>query len=241
MTFFCIDQYSVMYKLPQGALMTAQTPHFAGDELYAAYASGRLDQGFVLLLETQAALRPDISRSLRRADAIGGLMLERESKSPMSFGALDRAMKALDGIEAPVREACRRAQSGLGELIRLPRPLQDFALDAASQRGWSSAGRGLSIMKLDVESDTECELLRIEPGCGAPQHTHDGNEFTLVITGQFSDGRGTYRPGDISIAGPDDVHRPIADEGEICLALAVRDGGLRFTGMLGLIQRVLGR
>ena len=33
---------------------------------------------------------------------------------------------------------------------------------------------------------------------------------------------------------------PVGDEGEVCYALAVRDGGLRFTGMMGFLQRLLG-
>ncbi len=34
---------------------------------------------------------------------------------------------------------------------------------------------------------------------------------------------------------------PVGDAGEPCYALAVRDAGLRFTGAMGLVQRVLGR
>lgn len=211
------------------------------EELYAAYTSGRLDPGFVLLLETQAALRPRLQDELDRTDVIGGALLEMENSAPMGFGALDRAMTALDDETAPVRKAASAATANLKELIRLPSPLQDFALDAAGNKGWQWAGKGLKILNLDVGGATEVELLRIEPGCGAPRHSHRGNEFTLVVSGGFSDERGSYGPGDVSIAGPEDTHQPIADDDGVCFALAVRDGSLKFTGVLGLIQKIMGK
>ncbi|MBL4544621.1 MAG: cupin domain-containing protein [Oceanicaulis sp.] len=35
-----------------------------------------------------------------------------------------------------------------------------------------------------------------------PHHGHDGTEFTLVLSGGFSDGRGSYGPGDVCMANP---------------------------------------
>jgi len=211
-------------------------------ELYAAYAAGRLDDGFVLLLETQAALRPEFGAPLLASDMVGGAFMECEPEVEMSAGALDQALAALDNTLPPVEaQAASGAGDRLNELIRLPQPLQDFAFDAAGREGWKSKGRGLSVMPLQIDGQTECELLRIEPGCGAPRHTHRGNEFTLVVAGGFTDELGSYGPGDVSVAGPEETHQPIADAGEVCLALAVRDGGLQFTGMLGIVQKLLGR
>jgi len=211
-------------------------------ELYAAYAAGRLDAGFVLLLETQAALRPDLGGPLLVMDAMGGVFLESEGEAVMSANALGAALAALEAGPAPVqRRAASQAGERLDELIRLPQPLQDFAFEAAAREGWKSHGRGLAVMPLHLDGQTECELLRIEPGCGAPRHTHRGNEFTLVVAGGFTDEMGSYGPGDVSVAGPEDIHQPVADPGEVCLALAVRDGGLQFTGMLGIVQRLLGK
>ena len=60
------------------------------------------------------------------------------------------------------------------------------------------------------------------------------------MAGGFSDERGSYGPGEVVINGPSDLHQPVGDEGEVCYALAVRDGGLRFTGVMGLLQRLMG-
>ena len=95
-------------------------------------------------------------------------------------------------------------------------------------------------MQIDVASEAKVELLRIEPGHGAPRHTHEGTEYTLVVSGGFTDENGSYGPGEVSIVDSSHTHQPIADPGEICYALAVTDGNLKFTGWLGALQKLFG-
>jgi putative transcriptional regulator len=83
------------------------------------------------------------------------------------------------------------------------------------------------------------QLLRIEPGYGAPRHGHGGVELTLVLEGAFRDETGVYGPGDLSVARLGVTHQPIALSGGTCLAYAVSHAPMRFTGVLGLAQRLL--
>ena len=216
---------------------------YIGDQFFSAYASGTLDPALILLVETQAALKEDVRRELHMADSIAGHFLDSEPEAELSDGALDRAMITIDQIEstpASLRAAAKMAGSILDELITLPGPLKERALKAAGDQGWKFGGPGLKTMDLDIDSEANVQLLRIEPGHGAPRHTHEGSEYTLVVTGGFTDENGSYGPGALSIAGPEHTHQPIADPGEVCFALAVTDGQLKFTGWLGLLQRVFG-
>lgn len=214
-----------------------------GEEFYAAYAAGTLDPALVLLVETQAALREDVRRRLHLSDTIGAAFLDRETPARLSDAALEKTLAQLDLIEkkpsASVR-AARIAGSILDELIVLPEPLKEKALVAAGESGWKFGGPGLKTMPLNIHGDAKVEILRIEPGHGAPRHTHQGSEYTLVVRGGFTDSAGSYGPGDLCIAGPQHTHQPIADEGEICYALAVTDGDLKFTGWLGVLQKLFG-
>lgn len=214
-----------------------------GDQFFSAYAAGTLDPALILLVETQAALREDVRRKLHLADAVAGAFLDMETPARLSDSALDRALALIDGLEAApetTRKAARTAGAILDELIILPEPLREKALQAAGEAGWKFASPGLKTMPLALQSEAKVEILRIEPGCGAPRHTHEGNEYTLVVSGGFTDENGSYGPGDMSIAGPQDTHQPIADPGEVCYALAVTDGQLKFTGWLGLLQKLFG-
>jgi len=81
----------------------------------------------------------------------------------------------------------------------------------------------------------------VKAGAALPQHTHEGAEYTLLLTGGFSDETGHYRRGDVAIADPSIDHRPVADEGEDCICLAVTDAPLRLTGRFGRYLNFLAR
>ncbi len=212
-------------------------------ELYAGYAAGCLDPAFAMMVETQAAIRRDVYEAIIVSDAIAGALLESDATARLSDDALNTALAAIEDAGLPdirAQAAGRAAAKGLTELLALPEPLRDAAIEAAGQRGWQRMTAGIERLPLAVGSAVEAELYRIAPGARIPRHTHRGQEYTLVVAGGFTDETGQYRPGDIVLNGPEDVHQPIGDEGHVCFALTVRDGGLRFTGMMGLIQRLLG-
>jgi putative transcriptional regulator len=222
--------------------MTSTTPKSFSD-LYAAYAAGCLDPAFAMMVETQSLLRPEIRQSVAVSEMISGSLLETAPEARLNDGALDRALAAIDALEAEEAlsvRAGRAAGEAMDEILALPDPVRVAALDAIGRKGWQVMGRGLKRLTLETGSSMETELYRIAPGARIPRHSHAGSEYTLVVAGGFTDERGSYGPGDVIINGPDDCHQPVGDEGEVCYALAVRDGGLRFTGMIGVIQRLLG-
>lgn len=212
----------------------------AFSELYSAYAAGRLDPAFALLLETQSMLRGDVRHALAVSETISGVMLEMSEPARMSAGAATRALDLIAQLEGETGRAASRGPEDR-ELADLPDPLRTPAQDAFAAAGWQGTAPGIRRMKLDVGSELDVELYRIQPNARVPRHTHGGMEFTLVVAGGFSDESGSYGPGDLAVKGPDDTHQPVGDPGDVCFALAVRDSGLRFTGVMGMIQRVLGR
>ena len=231
------------------------TNHPLGDEIYTAYASGALSGPMRLLLDAQAAVNADVAKARATAEAVAGVLLEDETPAQMMPDALATLFDVIDSEEAGLgeagparfdakagsarsRDAAHKAGQAITELLGLPGPVRDRALE---QGGWSFAGPGVRTMALMDEDGAKAELIRIEPGRGVPHHGHDCTEFTLVLTGGFSDGRASYGPGEVCMANPDTIHKPVADEGEVCIVLAVTDGPLAFTGALGWIQRALSR
>ena len=213
-------------------------------EVYSNYAAGCLDPAFCLLVETQAALRPDVERALARAETIAGVFLENEAEAELTAGAVDKAFALIDAYEAGEQstlKAVKHAGEGLDELLDLPEPLRETALQSFQSQKWQSLTQGIRRLKLETGSVAEVELYRIEPGCTVPKHSHSGSEFTLVVAGGFSDESGSFGPGDMCLKGPKDTHQPTGDMDGVCFALAVREGGLRFTGMMGVVQRLVGQ
>ncbi|HYD98947.1 MAG TPA: ChrR family anti-sigma-E factor, partial [Alphaproteobacteria bacterium] len=78
--------------------------------------------------------------------------------------------------------------------------------------------------------EAKARLLRVHAGTAMPQHTHDGEELTLVLCGAFRDETGRYARGDLAVTDSEIDHQPVAEPGEACICLAVTDAPLRLTG-----------
>ncbi len=212
-----------------------------------AAAAGVLDPALALVVRTHAALCPACGEAMRRYEMIGGALIDAMPPADLDEGALDRLFAAIDAEDsaavalpgAPIRVPTDP------ELEALPEPVRGMALSALGKRGWSSPLPGIRTLMLDEApapdaAPVSAELIRLEPGAASPRHTHADMEYTLVMTGAFRDHTGVYGPGDLAIGSPDLEHRPVAEPGAVCIALAVTTGPVRFTGALGLIQRALG-
>ncbi|MGE0046610.1 MAG: ChrR family anti-sigma-E factor [Hyphomonadaceae bacterium] len=210
------------------------------DQLADAYAAGALGPGLSLLAETQALLSAGAGARVAIAEAAAGEFLEREAPTPLKADALERVFARIARAEeqASTIEARAARHAFAAEMHLLPAPVRAAAEAALSKQSWQFGGPGLRILSLDLGDQARCELIRIEPGFAAPRHTHEGEEFTLVLTGSFHDHRGRYGVGEIAVAGPGITHRPQADEGEICYNLAVSEAPLVFTGLLGALQKL---
>ena len=215
--------------------MTDTNPlHHPSAPLLAAAAGGRMSPAVTRILSAHAKLCPRCASLMAESETIAGAALECDDGFDLAPDALDRALAALDA--AP--RATRLPES----LSALPAEVHEIVGESLSKSQWRSGGLGLRILDLDLPDAAHGEsfqVFRIEPGYGPPRHTHGGQEFTLVLTGAFKDETGTYRAGDIAIGDDSITHRPIAEPGEVCYALAVTTAPLKFTGPLGVLQRVL--
>ena len=208
------------------------------------YLAGRGDDPAVrLFAETTAAMRADPDYLAREDDAAAALFLAEEAPASLSEGAFEAALSRIDAEAAADHDArvvAKTADPILAEVARLPSPVREAALAALKVDRWRFGGVGIRRLPLAGRGQTQLELMRIEPGCGAASHDHGGDELTLILTGGYFDGHHHYGPGDVSLAQDGFVHAPKADPGEVCYVLAVSYGDPKFLGWIGLLQRTIG-
>lgn len=109
-------------------------------------------------------------------------------------------------------------------VIVLPRALAHIA---ATGLQWKAVSKGIQTAQVELDKDTTCEFIYMQPGSKAPHHTHRGNEIMLVLDGVFRDEMGEYRPADFVICDPRHRHQPRTDTG--CLCFSVLEAPLVFT------------
>jgi putative transcriptional regulator len=203
----------------------------------------KADPAIDLLARTTAAMRADPDYLHREDDVASGLFLAVEEPEGLSDDALTRALARIDADAAADQRAADQVDEHdlkMAELLALPAPLRDAALEALKHRSWTFGGFGIRRLALMTGDGTEAELMRVEPGFGAAQHDHQAEELTLIVTGAYDDGHGRYQAGDLSVAQPGFSHAPKAEMGEVCYLLAVTYGPPKFLGAFGLLQSALG-
>ena len=199
------------------------------------------DPAVRLLADTTDALRADPGFEARPADLAAGALLSEETPAGLNADALDAVMARIDAADDLDAKAETRAatRKWADEIAALPSPLREAALDALDQGGWQFLGFGIRRLPLRIKGGGFAELMRVEPGRGVPDHDHDAEELTLIVTGGYHDGHAHYGAGEVSLAQPSFVHAPKADLGEVCYLLAVTYGPARFEGVFGWIQKLV--
>lgn len=191
-----------------------------------AYAAGSLPETAALVVATHLALCPHCRAEVGRYEAVGGQLLDDVDPVEIGDAALDRVLAKLNGREPPpvVRAAVEAPADGI------PQPLRDYLGAPLESFKWNLLLPKVREIKLRDGAQGRLSMLKIKAGGSIPVHTHGGAEYTLVLTGAFTDSTGKYNRGDFAFADQDLKHQPIAAVTEDCICLALSEAPMRFTG-----------
>lgn len=212
-----------------------QPHHHLNDEMLLDYAAGSLDEASSILVTSHLTLCPTCRKRLRSLEAVGGMLLEDINAAAVSDGALNAVMARLDEPEEAYSAEAKTGYASNGSAV-LPAPLRKYLGGDLDDIRWEKKGGGVAMANIKTSSDgPNVFMLKVDPNRAVPQHTHEGNEFVMVLTGGYTDGAGHFVRGDVEVSDQSVVHQPVADAGEPCVILAVTDGPIRFTGPFGKI------
>jgi putative transcriptional regulator len=199
--------------------------HHPGDELLLSYASGAATEAVALLVASHTTFCAQCRATVQRAEAAGGSVLAGVAPVSMSDKAYASLLARLD---EPAREIVRSAKLASD----VPVPLQAYVGADYDNLPWRHVAGGISHLPIKTKGGKQARLIRAEPGSGVYEHTHKGEEWTLVLTGSYVDVTGRYAAGDVQSTTPDVSHEPTAEAGPVCINLAVTDAPLKFRGLL---------
>mgnify|MGYP001252413275 CR=1 FL=1 len=205
--------------------------HRPSDELILDYASGALSEGWALAVATHLSMCGSSSSFLRGMETIGGILLDEADEACISdkmFGSI------LDKIDSDMVTSVRQKETvndrKFGSVV--PQPLANYVGNDLEVLAWKNLGLGVRHLPIELsDKATSARLISIPAGRPVPEHSHSGRELTVVLSGGFHDVTGEYGPGDIQEAYGDFEHQPHARDAEDCIALAITDAPLRFSGI----------
>lgn len=83
--------------------------------------------------------------------------------------------------------------------------------------------RGLSGAHYARRGKGNGQLMRLDPGQTVPAHNHTALEATVVLEGEFEDGHGVYRRGDLVLGPPGMRHQPAAHGEHRCVCFVAKE------------------
>ncbi len=195
------------------------------------YASGSLAEGMALAIASHASLCRACSERIGKLERLGGELLQEVETADADGGSLAAMLLRLEEPEpfvAPPPPLDAETNS------LLPKPLRQYVGGSLKDLAWKRVGRMYEEVRLPLSrKNLKVSLMRLKPGSLMPQHTHRGQEITLVLAGGYTDNGRAFIRGDFDAKGPSHKHQPVVDEDGECLCFVVLDAPVRLTGTLG--------
>lgn len=200
------------------------------DELLMQYAAGQLANALGLMVACHLEVCPLCRSRLKLYDNLGGELLSTQSPVAVSDSLLNNT---LGGLNTQV-EPDPIPLANLKQASSAPRPLRRFINKPFQDLPWQGISKSIQQYDLPIQGDgLIARFYKIAAGKELPEHTHRGNEYTLVMEGSFCDKAGDYHAGDFILADTQTRHQPRAHDNADCICFAVMDAPIKFTGFWG--------
>ncbi len=202
-------------------------------ELLLKYCSGSLHPALSFAIGMHVKGCSTCQALVADFEFAGGQILESMPHVEVDPNGLDAIFDKIDNDQELTRVSdlavANEDQELLNALLN-----QDF-----DQFKWEKVTGKISKTVLALNDEQfNVELLKFAPNANIPKHTHKGNEYTVVLSGDFRDKNGYYRKGEFIALNDEHEHQPIAGP-DGCICLAITDDNLKFTGTFGPILNMV--
>lgn len=221
--------------------------HHPSDELLLEYSAGNVSGGNAVCIAAHLEACPKCQAAHKRNNAIGGALMNDLSTHKVNEKLKQSVLKEItEGAkQSSVVSDMRTTAPADNEIdnkepsketdisSRIPRSIRKFVPKSFADLPWSFAtASAKSCLLFKDEAGSAVSLLRIKPGGKISHHKHMGDEYTLILSGSFSDEDGIYKAGDFMLRNNKHQHSPVATKDMECICLTVQEAPLQFTGRL---------
>jgi putative transcriptional regulator len=204
----------------------------------AEYVSGDLSPAKHIMVACKREVSPDTAQDISFQENLAAATLEDISPVSLSMGFLDDVLASLPMRLESWNDNIRA--SGIA-----PKSLRKLLGHGIQDIKWKSLIPGVSVH--DVLGDRHYHngerlyLLRTKGGMKMPDHSHKGEEWSLLLSGSYTVDDKTYKRGDLHIEDETETHAPHIAEGEDCICLVMTEGPLVMKHFIPkLVQKVVG-
>jgi putative transcriptional regulator len=201
--------------------MMGPLAHHPALESLLSCSAGAMPEASAAVIASHVSLCPVCRSELALMEQIGVALLDTiEADTEMS---LRPELLANDDTRVATSDEPPIDAPPLGEI---PAPLAYRVGASLDQLSWTPVSPGIWLHPIALEGSKQhtLQLYKISGCMALPEHGHGGAERTLVLRGSIIDGGATYRPGDVTEKGEEDVHAPSTGAGGDCICLVAMEG-----------------
>ncbi len=197
-----------------------------------AFALGTIDDAMALVVSAHCDMCEECASKVRQYEAEASedvFDIATPSRSHHLSPELESMMKNIMAQPAPTSVSETAVESEIeldGRYFPLPRALRSLV---GRSNGWSHMVGQLWQSSVNICDSKKGHFVFLGPNAKVPEHTHKGNEITLVIDGEFKDQYGLYKEGDFIVRSGEHIHSPQTVSENGCLIFTVVEEPLRFT------------
>jgi putative transcriptional regulator len=191
------------------------------------YAAGSLNIPQALVVRVHLGFCLQCRLQARQLNQVGGAMFEKISPASSDEGEFDKLMEKIESEQVqPALTANSENENSSNPVLRyLPAPLEQLPWQRQTNEIFK-----FDLTRLLNVPGFQVVLQKIKAGARVPAHTHKGFEYTVILSGSFSDELGVYHVGDFIARDTSHKHSPTALLNEDCICLTVLSAPLKFTG-----------
>ena len=197
------------------------------DEIIELYTNGSLSEGMDIFVKGHLHYCPSCRSKVELLESIAGELLnDTHASAELESITMESVLKK--AAEQELKEGVALASNIVGGVM--PNMFNNLIGKTSEQIQWRFRLPGISDYEISDRDGEKISLLKAEPGAKIFQHTHEGEEATLVLSGALQDGNNVLQAGDVSVADETHTHNPSIIGNEPCICLIIMSGKVKFTG-----------
>jgi len=210
--------------------------HHPAPELLLSYSAGSTTKSQAICIATHLEFCMKCRSNHQRNNAIGGKLMDSISNHRVSDELKQNIFSQLSSshtIETEASQEKTEVPKKEIDLEEIPKVLRSLMPTGFKKLHWQIISASARVCNLHKdENGANIDLLKIKPGGRIAHHGHLGDEYTVVLSGSFSDENGIYKVGDFLLKDANEHHSPLATRDAECICLTVQEAPLQFTGWL---------
>jgi putative transcriptional regulator len=220
--------------------MSSQTFNdtITSQDLITEYALGNLSPAKHIVMACQSEISEKVGEEVSFQEEIASSLMTETHSVSLSPHFLTEVLSNLPPRDDAQKEL--NLEQGFA-----PKTLRSAMGHGLKDIKWGSLVPGVAVHDIlgnrHYEQGDRLYLLKAKGGMKMPEHSHNGEEWSLILTGSYSVGDKIYRRGDLHIEDESVTHAPHITEGEDCICLVMTQGPLVMKSWIPkIVQKIVG-